>query len=186
MSKHSITVFEKLEEVERLVRNIRVRARPFSDAERRRFDVLKAVCADLRGRIHGAPSAALHDVQGRIDVAINTKTVLGYNDHALRQLGEGVLTRWPTIRQALELFGALVDSGKPPLEEAFRLGFEHALAGGDEAAKKCGIPRQSLPLVMYFETEEDRREMIDAVVITKPGMVETKIPELRTKTEIGK
>lgn len=60
---------------------------------------------------------------------------------------------------------------------AFRAGFEHAVAGGDEAAKKHGIDPATLPLVMYFANEADRREMIDAVAFAKPGMVEIKIPE---------
>lgn len=60
----------------------------------------------------------------------------------------------------------------------FRLGFEHAVAGGEEAAGELG-GRGLLPLVMYFGNEADRREMIDAVAMCKPGMVETRIPERR-------
>ena len=58
----------------------------------------------------------------------------------------------------------------------FRLGFEHAVAGGAEAAGELR-GRDLLPLVMYFGNETDRREMIDAVQTAKPGMVETIIPE---------
>jgi hypothetical protein len=62
-------------------------------------------------------------------------------------------------------------------EEGFKIGVEHAVAGGDEASKRHGIPRHLLPLVMYFGNEEDRREMIDAVQEAKPGMIKIKIPE---------
>ena len=55
----------------------------------------------------------------------------------------------------------------------------HAVAGGEEASKRHGIPRHLLPLIMYFGSEEDRREMIDAVELAKPGMTKIKIPERR-------
>lgn len=64
-------------------------------------------------------------------------------------------------------------------QDGFNIGFEHAVAGGDEASKRHGIPRHLLPLVMYFRSEEDRREMIDAVHLAKPGMTTVKIPERR-------
>ncbi len=68
---------------------------------------------------------------------------------------------------------------KAAREDGFRIGFEHAVAGGDEASKRHGIAHHLLPLVMYFGSEEDRREMIDAVQEAKPGMVTIKIPERR-------
>jgi len=66
---------------------------------------------------------------------------------------------------------------KAAREDGFRIGFEHAVAAGDEASKRHGIPREKLPLVMYFNTEEDRQEMIDAIREAHPGMVTVKIPE---------
>jgi hypothetical protein len=68
---------------------------------------------------------------------------------------------------------------KAAREDGFRTGFEHAVAGGDEASKRHGIAPHLMPLVMYFGSEEDRREMIDAVHLAKPGMVTVKIPEHR-------
>ncbi len=64
--------------------------------------------------------------------------------------------------------------------EGFKAGFEHAVAGGEEAMGI--IPKGNLPLVMYFVTVEDRREMIDAVQLAKPGMATMKIPERRRTT----
>lgn len=78
-----------------------------------------------------------------------------------------------------EILGTILGMLDTATERGFRIGFEHAVAGGDEAAKKHGVAPHLLPLVMYFASEEDRREMIDAVQLAKPGMVEMKIPERR-------
>lgn len=77
--------------------------------------------------------------------------------------------------QCVEFVRAMVEAA---VLDAFRAGFEHAVAGGEELCRGM-FPPHSLPLVMYFGSEEDRREMIDAVAIAKPGMVEMKIPERR-------
>ncbi len=64
--------------------------------------------------------------------------------------------------------------------DAFRAGFEHAVAGGEDAAsrqfEKLGT---TCPLVLYFANETDRREMIDAIQMAHPNMVECRIPERR-------
>lgn len=62
------------------------------------------------------------------------------------------------------------------VQRGFRLGFEHAVAGGEEA-KGIFKSRGMFPLVMYFADEAGRNEMIDAVHLAKPGMAEVKIPE---------
>lgn len=78
-----------------------------------------------------------------------------------------------------EILGTIIEMLDTAVERGFKIGFEHAVAGGDEASKQHGIPRYLLPLVMYFGSEEDRREMIDAVELAKPGMTKSKIPERR-------
>jgi hypothetical protein len=78
-----------------------------------------------------------------------------------------------------EILGTIIEMLDTATERGFRIGFEHAVAGGEEASKKHGIPRHLLPLVIYFGSEEDRREMINAVLEAKPGMVTVKIPERR-------
>lgn len=57
------------------------------------------------------------------------------------------------------------------IEEAFRAGFEHAVAGGKEASKRAGIPAENLPLVLYFDNEADREEMIAACALVLPDVV---------------
>lgn len=72
---------------------------------------------------------------------------------------------------------AIDDALKAAMQRGFKTGFEHAVAGGEEASKRSIVPKALLPLVMYFAKEEDRREMIDAVQLAKPGMCEFKVPE---------
>jgi len=63
------------------------------------------------------------------------------------------------------------------LQKGFKLGFDHAVDGGEEAARQVPELADKLPLVLYFATEADRREMVDAVHAFKPGMVEAHWPE---------
>ncbi len=65
------------------------------------------------------------------------------------------------------------------VEAGFKLGFEHAVEGGEEFAKRVPALAGKAPLVLYFDNEEDRRGMMDAIAIAKPGMVEAKVPERR-------
>lgn len=65
------------------------------------------------------------------------------------------------------------------IEDAFRLGFEHAVAGGEEANGFFARLETAAPLVLYFKNEVDRREMIDALQAGRPDMIELKIPERR-------
>lgn len=168
-----ITDDDKLAEIERLIQQIKTM--PFSEDRDRRTKVFAAVAADIRGRRRGAPSVALHELLRRLTSARRSKTRLGYESGAMIGLGEELIGRWPVVEMALDLFGAMIESGDDPFEAAFQLGFEHAVAGGKEAGGI--IPKGRLPLVMYFGSEEDRREMIDAVQLAKPGMARFKIPE---------
>jgi hypothetical protein len=61
------------------------------------------------------------------------------------------------------------------VKDAFRCGFEHAVAGGEESSKKVGIPKHALPVVAYFANEKDRLEFVDACKAVL--QTEIKIPE---------
>lgn len=102
MTIHTFTTQEKLAEIERLI-----------IAERRltggNCDVLKSIAAELRGRVEGAASIALHDVGHRVVAVARSKSSTGYDPAKLHVLGEGVAVHWETIRQALERFGAEVE-----------------------------------------------------------------------------
>lgn len=89
-----------------------------------------------------------------------------------RALAEIALSRYSAFE--VERVGAEAGSD---LERGFRIGFEHAVAGGEEAGK--ALQTGKLPLVMYFGSEESRREMIDAVQAIHPHWAVVKIPERR-------
>ncbi len=59
----------------------------------------------------------------------------------------------------------------------FNAGFEHAVAGGEEASKRCGIRPETLPLVLYFDDEADRSGFIKLVRDALPGLKTILIPE---------
>lgn len=106
MSDPTITVEEKLAEVDRIVSEMGFRERRAEggvcDRDCRTREVLKAVAADLRGRLDAAPSAAATTIQRRIDSLYRSRTVLGYDRDGLVGLGQELIGRWPIIKQALE------------------------------------------------------------------------------------
>jgi hypothetical protein len=68
--------------------------------------ILKSIASDLRGRLDGIPNAVLVELEARITAAVRSKGPLGYGTHALRGVGEGLIARWPCVKQSLERFGA--------------------------------------------------------------------------------
>lgn len=99
MSFSPITTAEKIAFVERLITEER-------DRTGYRNEILKAICADLRGRLECAPSVALFTLEQRM-VALSRQP---QNNRMNAQIGvaEELVARWPTIKQALERFGAEV------------------------------------------------------------------------------
>lgn len=63
------------------------------------------------------------------------------------------------------------------IADAFKTGFEHAVVGGKEAARKMPQLKDALPLVVYFVDAKDRQEFADAIYEAKPHMVECRVPE---------
>lgn len=98
MTLHVFSTSEKLDEVERLLR-----VDP-------RNELLKAVAADLRARLDGAPSAALTLLERRVVGAVRAKTPVGYPHNHLVGVAEELLGKWALVKQALEMFGADVEA----------------------------------------------------------------------------
>jgi hypothetical protein len=103
MSLRLFTTIEKLGLIEALIQDFRYGAQ--NPSSENRLAVLKSIASDLRGRLEGAPSVALVDLEARVVAAVRSKTASGYSSHTLRGAGEGLMARWPTIKQALEKFG---------------------------------------------------------------------------------
>lgn len=104
MSFRPFTTMEKLDEVERLIELGRpVRGHP-GTPDSHRQEIFKAIAVDLRARLEGKPSEVLVELERRATAVHRSKTALGYDAHALRGLAEGVMARWPAVKQALEMF----------------------------------------------------------------------------------
>lgn len=105
------SVQEQIETVEALIEAFRQTAR--APADDRRLAALKAIATDLRGRLGAAPSVALHELERRM-VAVRRNPRGSGSGRVNAQIGvaEELVCRWPTVKQALERFGAEIE-GKP-------------------------------------------------------------------------
>ena len=102
MNKRFYSTAEKLSTVESLIESFRRTSTTPADYDR--FWILKSLAADLRGRIGGTPHIAMVELERRITSAMKSKTNLGYENGAMVGVGEELMGRWPTVKQALEQF----------------------------------------------------------------------------------
>lgn len=80
----------------------------------------------------------------------------------------------PNYRETASSIALQIDAA---IADAFKTGFEHAVVGGREAARKMPQLKDALPLVVYFVDAKDRQEFADAIHEAKPHMVECRVPE---------
>lgn len=78
--------------------------------EKQDVGILKEIATDLRGRLEHAPSITKDELARGVANVMNNKTRNGYHVGPLASLGEFVTGRWPLIQQALERFGAELES----------------------------------------------------------------------------
>lgn len=104
MTFRPFTTLEKLNEVERLIELGRPVRGATGSPDNYRQEIFKAIALDLRARLEGKPTEVLVELERRATAVHRSRTALGYDAHALRGLAEGVMTRWPTVKQALEQF----------------------------------------------------------------------------------
>lgn len=99
MTFRTFTTHEKLSEVERLIEQQR--------SAGSRNEVLIEIAKDLRGRLAGAPSVALLQLERRLAATQHRRfePVRSQID-AVVGVGEELIARWPIVKQALERFGA--------------------------------------------------------------------------------
>ena len=113
MSSIKFTTADKLAFLEELIEVVRAERRiraletraGAEPSDTRRFELLKALAADTRARLEGAPSAAMSALQSRLDAVDRSKTGLGYSRDRLISTAEELIARWPVVKQSLELFG---------------------------------------------------------------------------------
>lgn len=74
------------------------------------------------------------------------------------------------------------------LHRSFRAGFEHAIAGGEDAASQLPSIGRYLPVVLYFENEEGRSELVRAIseVSAEKGMSAIKVDRKGTTVQIDR
>lgn len=90
-----------------------------------------------------------------------------------KSIGEKIIDKACLAIADAQPLAAEIDAA---IADAFKVGFEHAVHGGKEAARKLPQLRNALPLVVYFVNDKDRKEFAEAMHEAKPDMVECKIP----------
>jgi hypothetical protein len=95
----------KLGVVHRLIREWRGRARSGGPEDAEIYDALKSIFADLQGRQQSTRSNALGELGRILDRVLRSKTGTNYDENQLQDLARHVINKWPTISQALEVYG---------------------------------------------------------------------------------
>lgn len=105
MTTRKVTTADKLATVEVMIETLR-RPGVIDD----RVTILKAIAADLRGRLGNAPSVAEHELERRLSAVERARERGADERGAVIGLGEELVGRWPCVKQALERFGAEVEA----------------------------------------------------------------------------
>jgi hypothetical protein len=106
MTLRMFTAEQQVEELEGLLRDLRLGRRPRVSAE-----VVKSVVSDIQARFPEEPGDALRQLQRLLADAAASRTASGWSDGAMRAIAQYVIGHWPTVRQALERFEAELTTG---------------------------------------------------------------------------
>lgn len=86
--------------------------------ERSRNPILKAIAADLRARLSGAPSRARVALWKKLETVKRTKVkTQQYDDGQMISLAHEIVGQWPVVDQALERFGAEIEKGEAHVDQ---------------------------------------------------------------------
>lgn len=111
MSLTTIELEDQLRAVDDMIMEISRSARarvadgPSHETTRLRYEVLKAVAADLRARLDRPRSLALGEIERAIARMTASKTRLGYGEGKMINVCATLVRHWPFVRQALEHYG---------------------------------------------------------------------------------
>lgn len=100
MSIHLFSDQEKIEQIERVIRQMK--AAKIKVASRREIDVMISLACDLRGRAPAASVEAITKFEALLAVAQRRKLTIGYETSTLVDLAKHFIGMWPTVRAALE------------------------------------------------------------------------------------
>lgn len=111
MSLTTIELEEQLRAIDEMIVELkrsataRVADAPAFEATRLRYEVLKAVAADLRARLDRPRSLSLGEIERAISKMTASKTRLGYEEGKMLHVCSTLVRHWPFVRQALEYYG---------------------------------------------------------------------------------
>lgn len=98
MSLYIFTAEQKLIALQRLIRDIK-------SAGATPPDVLKAIAADYEARADVNRGRALGELSRALIKVSRSKTPLGYSTTSQVTAAQQLIRWWPTVQQALEMFG---------------------------------------------------------------------------------
>lgn len=106
MSVGIFSIEDKLEALDMEIAERRTARRQPGSAMHRQYEILKSVAADLRARQELPRNNALGAMERELVRLKSTVTPEGFYDpNRSRELVNIVVSKWPTISQALEQFG---------------------------------------------------------------------------------
>lgn len=103
MTMRQMPIEAKVEAMERAI--ILLRKQGYRASDREFYADLKAVAADLRARADRPRNLALGELDRAMDALQRSKTALGYDEGKMIAVAQIVVGKWPTIQQALEMWG---------------------------------------------------------------------------------
>jgi hypothetical protein len=77
----------------------------FQDRQGETVTALKTIAGELRARMELPRSNALGELERAMRRLQETKTSLGYDQRQLAAVANVIVSKWPTVRLALENFG---------------------------------------------------------------------------------
>lgn len=105
MTLHVFTLEEKTAIIHALIVEARNQKGAWGSESYRRYEILKAIGADLRARQEMPRSLALGELHRALQRVKQSKTPLGYDPNALISAAQMLINKWPFVSQALEHFG---------------------------------------------------------------------------------
>lgn len=90
---------DQLRIVEEMIANLR------SERHGETVTVLKSIAGELRARLELPRSNALGELERAMQRLDDSKTALGYDQRKLAAVANVIVSKWPTVRLALEQFG---------------------------------------------------------------------------------
>jgi predicted esterase len=105
MTLNLFSIEDKIAVIEAEIAEARQFRREPGSPMQRHYQILKAIAADLRARAEHPRSNALGALERELTRLRSSKTALGYDQGRIIELATLVVSKWPTISQALERYG---------------------------------------------------------------------------------